>query len=230
MFSVIDWTDSTLLAALVALLGSVVASVVGALNSRANRRLKRQLDAAKADRAEELTQLRARVECVSEQWKIRLALYQHNWQQIVDNLRPFKDASREVIESLKKIAVEGHLLPDERVLEDSQAILKHHREFRERMKPLWGQIQQSEYTRLEAMYKYHLEIILDIAPTQQERMARAERMKAHVDRLEKESGEIRRLAEEFLQPQLEGKRQPKAALPELTPSAATDGITLEMPR
>ena len=152
--------------------------------------------------AKELAAFDARIQAYLTAEKVREVLNEANWKRVIDQIRVLKNTGHSLLSALKSICIHGHEVGDQQVLDDTQTIVRLHREFREQMKPLFGEIRSEDYERLNQFHRYQTGILLDIARTQEERRSRIEKMRSHLSHLEQEERFIEAMAGHFLRPTL----------------------------
>jgi len=99
-----------------------------------------------------------------------------------------------------EVCSNGHTTDDRKVLDDTLLIMKHHREFRDKKKPLFGEIRPVDFDRLEEFHRYQAEVLLDIGRTKTDRVVKQQIMAAHAERLEQEKRLLEGLASAMLRP------------------------------
>lgn len=134
--------------------------------------------------------------------RTREVLNEANWNRVIGQICDAKNKAHDLIALMKNVCLNGHEISDVQILNDLLGITKLHREFRDAMKPLFGEIRPEDYDRLEAFFKYQGEVILDIDRVKQQRIARQGQMAAHAQRLIDEENMLEALAGHFLRPTL----------------------------
>lgn len=218
--------EVTIAVAVIALIGSLIASLVVFVNASERKRIDRELIELKAfldtriatvlqatkerhelrlnelehKQAIELAEVDRRIQAQLTEERMREVLNEANWRRVVEQIRTVKNFAHDLIALMKGVCSNGHETPDEQILNELLGITKLHRDFREAMKPLFGEIRPEDYDRLESFFKYQGQIILDIDRNKSQRIARRIQMVEHTKRLEAEERMLEALSGHFLRP------------------------------
>lgn len=125
---------------------------------------------------------------------------------MLEEFRELKNIAAELIDTLIAICAFGHEQDDEHVLHQTMAVVKLHREFRDKMKPLFGEIRSADYDRLEAFHRYQVKVLLDIGRTKADRIAKRSEMEVHADELRRKKDLLEAFVSAFLQPRADSLR------------------------
>lgn len=161
---------------------------------------------------EKLEQRLKKLESAQNARKLDLEVRHHinveNWKRVNNEVRELKNVLKDLIDRMRAICVNGHETSDSQVLEDTLAIVKLHRDFRDKMKPLFGEIRSQDYERLEEFHRFQGTVLLDIGRTAIERKAKTAEMKKHADRIDEEQRLLEALVSAMLQPRFDYPKAP----------------------
>ena len=148
----------------------------------------------------ELKELEARLQAQLSAERMRELLNEANWKRVHDQIRSLKAVGFDMVGSFKELALHGHEVVDEKVVPEVAAALRLHTEFKGLLREVRGGIRDDDYRHLSDLHKYLVEVFLDLARTQAERVSRVERMSAHHKRISTEEHYIEVMANHFLKP------------------------------
>jgi hypothetical protein len=153
----------------------------------------------------ELKKIEARLQQQLSAERMREVLNEANWKRVHEQIRKLKTVGLSMVDAFSAIALRGHETADEKLVPEVASALKLHTEFKDLISEVRAEIRDEDYWRLSALHKYLVEVFLDLARTQSERITRAGVMAAHAKRIATEEQYIVAMASHFLQPKMSSK-------------------------
>ena len=132
--------------------------------------------------------------------RLKEMLNEENWKRIHTEVLAVKKTGLLMIDEFRSLASKGHEYDDETLFEAVSRAVKNHQEFKFTLKELRSDIGQEAYDNLYEIQRYLIVVLLDVARTKADRLAKVDVMSEHLERIRDKEHAFRRWIEGYVKP------------------------------